>query len=139
MYATITQKSHAVLTSLVPRSRPAFHRLQYGLHWKRQKAERGLGTRLVLTIFTCTLQRGWVRSPGHAGTHCTHLCPWNQPWSAAVGYGRPFCCTLEVINRPSAWRSWLHTSSCNGNKISEMIFLSYQLIELCNLENSCTG
>ena len=34
MYATITQKSHAVLTSLVPRPRPAFRRLQYGLHWK---------------------------------------------------------------------------------------------------------
>ena len=58
MYATITQKSHAVLTSLIPRSRPAFCRLQYGLHWKRRKAGRGLGTRLVLTIFTCTLQRG---------------------------------------------------------------------------------
>ena len=86
MYATITQKSHA-----------------------------------VLTIFTCTLQSGWVRSPGHAGTHCTHLCSWNQPWNTAVGYGGPFCCTLEVINGSSAWRNGLHTASCNSKKISQMV------------------
>ena len=75
------------------------------------------------TIFTWfpTLQRGWVRSPGHVGTHCTHLCPWNQPWTAAVGYGGSFCCTLEVLNGPSAWRSGLSTASCNSNKISQMV------------------
>ena len=67
----------------------------------------------ILTWHT-TLQRGWVRSPGHVGTHCTHLCPWNQPWTAAVGYGGPFCCTLEVINGPSAWRSGLPTASCSN-------------------------
>ena len=64
----------------------------------------------ILTWFP-TLLCGWVRSPGHVGTHCTHLCPWNQPWTAAVGYGGPFCYTLEVVNGPSVWRSWLHTAS----------------------------
>ena len=64
----------------------------------------------ILTWFP-TLQRGRVRSPGHVGTHCTHLCPWNQPWTAVVGYSGPFCCTLEVLNGLSAWRSGLPTAS----------------------------
>ena len=79
----------------------------------------------VLTWFS-TLQSGWVRSPGHIGTHCTHLCPWNQPWAAAVGYGGPFCCTLEVINGSSAWRSGLHTANCSivqNSTVSRLIHL----------------
>ena len=77
---------------------------------------KSLGTRLrwhagkAFTWFS-TLQSGWVRSPGHVSTHCTHLCPWNQPWTAAVGYVDSFFCTLEVINGPSAWRNGLHTAS----------------------------
>ena len=103
MYATITQKSHA-----------------------------------VLTIFTCTLQRGWVRSPGHVGTHCTHLCPWNQPWTAAVGYGGPFCCTLEASCQ---WTLCLEVWAPHSQlQWQENITDGLTLLpaHICNLESPCT-
>ena len=56
------------------------------------------------------LLTGWVRCPGHVDTH-TGLCCWNQPWTAAVGYCGPFCCTLEVLNEHSTWRNGLSTAS----------------------------
>ena len=57
------------------------------------------------------LQSSRVWSPAHVGTHCTHLCSWDQPWTATVGYGSILCCTLEVFNKTTAGRIGLPTTS----------------------------
>ena len=95
-------------------------------------------SRTILTWFPA-LQRGRVRSPGHVSTHCTHACFWNQPWAAAVGYGGSICCTLEVINGPSAWRSGLSTSSWDDKIIQALFFHSHAIRQVFRtLSCSCS-
>ena len=66
---------------------------------------------LITWRWFSALQSSRVWAPAHVGTHCTHLCSWDQPWTATVGYGSILCCTLEVFNKTTAGRIGLPTTS----------------------------